>query len=124
MHALRIIKMMTIIALLSACTTLPSLPDPLVAGWKGEKVCERLHEDPEQRILRCTFRPDVGHERHFHRPYFGYAISGGRMQINDDTGIREADLPTGSSFVNDGIGWHEVLNVGDTTVIYLIVERK
>lgn len=108
----------------SACTATPSLPDPLEAGWKGVAVCERLHEDSVQRVLRCTFPPDVGHERHFHRPHFGYAISGGRMRIEDDTGIREVDLATDSSFSSDGVAWHEVLNVGQTTVVYLIVEPK
>lgn len=102
----------------------PSLPDPLAAGWQGEPVCERLHEDDKQRILRCTFAPGVGHERHFHAPHFGYAISGGRVRITDANGIRELDLPTGSSYTSDGVESHEVLNIGDTTVVYLIVESK
>jgi hypothetical protein len=33
----------------------PPLSDPLAAGWKGEKVCELLHQDSDQRILRCSF---------------------------------------------------------------------
>ena len=111
-------------AFLASCTTAPLLPDPLKAGWQGEPVCERLHEDSDQRILRCTFPPGVGHERHYHAPYFGYAIEGGRMQITDDTGVREVDLPTGSSFTSEGTAWHEVLNVGNTTVVYLIVESS
>ena len=105
-----------------AANTSPALPDPLAAGWQGDPVCERLHEDAKQRILRCTFPPGVGHERHFHAPNFGYAISGGRMQLTDASGIREVDLRTGSSFYSSGTEWHEVLNVGDTTVVYLIIE--
>ena len=100
------------------------LPDPLAAGWKGAPVCEVLLEDSKQRILRCKFEPGDGHERHFHAPNFGYAISGGRMRITDESGVREVDLPTGSSFTSDGVAWHEVLNIGDTTVVYLIVEAK
>ena len=46
------------------------------------------------------------------------------MAITDESGTREVDLPTGSSFASDGTAWHEVLNVGNTTVIYLIVEPK
>ena len=46
------------------------------------------------------------------------------MQITDEAGVREIDLPTGSSFTSEGVAWHEVLNIGSTTVIYLIVERK
>lgn len=118
------IRLLPIIAVVSACATPPAHPDLLQAGWNGEAVCERLHEDSVQRILRCTFPPGVGHEPHYHRPHFGYAISGGRMQLEDDGGIREVDLPAGSSFVSDGVPWHKVLNVGQTTVTYLIVERK
>lgn len=46
------------------------------------------------------------------------------MRITDASGIREVDVPTGSSFISSGIAWHEVLNVGDTTAAYLIIERK
>ena len=100
------------------------LPDPLAAGWKGRPVCEHLQEDDRQRVLRCTFAPGTGHERHFHRPHFGYALSGGRMRITDPKGTRETVLETGSHFTSEGVAWHEVLNIGDTTVAYLIVERK
>jgi len=110
--------------LTSACATQPSLPDPLAAGWRGSPVCEKLHEDTDQRVLRCTFPPSVGHERHFHDRHFGYAISGGRVRMTDADGTRELDLATGSSYMSSGVAWHEVLNVGDTTIVYLIVEPK
>lgn len=113
-----------LLALLGGCAARPSLPDPLAAGWQGAPVCEKLHEDAGQRILRCSFPPSVGHERHFHDRHFGYAISGGRMRITDAKGVREVDIATGSSFVSEGVAWHEVVNVGDTTVVYLIVEPK
>jgi quercetin dioxygenase-like cupin family protein len=100
------------------------LPDPLVAGWKGEPVCERLHEDARQRVLRCTFPPGVGHERHFHAPHFGYVIAGGRMRIATADGVREVDLADDLTWTSDGVAWHEVENVGDTTAVYLIVEAK
>ena len=112
------------LAILAGCAAQSTLPDPLAAGWNDEPVCQKLHEDAEQRILRCTFPPGIGHERHFHAKNFGYAIAGGRMAITDETGTREVDLPTGSSFASDGTVWHEVMNVGHTTVVYLIVEPK
>ena len=106
-------------------TTLANeLPDPLAAGWQGEKVCELLNEDDKQRILRCTFEPGVGHEKHFHTAHFGYALSGGTMRLISESGTREVTLKTGSSYTSDGVEWHEVLNIGDTTVTYLIVEPK
>jgi len=101
-----------------------ALPDPLAAGWQGKAVCERLSEDAQRRILRCTFPPGVGHERHYHSPHFGYALSGGAMRITDAGGEREVTLRTGSSFTSDGTAWHEVVNIGQSTVSYLIVEQK
>jgi len=120
----------TIVGLIFLCVTIgicaedSHLPDPLKAGWKGKPVCEHLFEDNNKRILRCSFPPCVGHERHYHSANFGYAISGGTVRITDQSGIREIKLPTGSSFTSDGIVWHEILNIGKTTIVYLIVEDK
>ena len=111
--------------LLAANTTAESLPDPLAAGWKGEAVCEKLHEDDKLRILRCSFPPGVGHERHYHPRHVGYVIAGGRMEITDASGTRVQDVPTGISFSNpDGIPWHEAVNIGETTATYLMIESK
>ena len=71
-----------------------TLPDPLQAGWQGRSVCEKIHETAKMRILRCTFPPGVGHERHFHPKHFGYALSGGTMRVTDASGTREAKLAT------------------------------
>lgn len=101
-----------------------ALPDALTAGWQGRPVCELLYETPTNRVLRCTFAPGVGHERHFHPRHFGYALSGGRMRITTASGVREAEIATGSSFSSEGVAWHEVLNVGPTPVIYLMFEEK
>ena len=111
-------------AALGACATQAGLPDPLAAGWKGVPVCEKLHEDSDHRILRCSFPPGIGHERHSHDRHFGYALAGGRMRVSDASGTREVDLATGSSFSSAGVDWHEVVNVGESTVVYLIVEPK
>ncbi len=100
------------------------LPDPLAAGWNDQPVCEQLALTQQQRVLRCTFPPGVGHEKHYHVPHFGYALSGGRMRLIDANGVREVDLTTGSHFTSDGTQWHEVLNVGTTTVQYLIIEPR
>ena len=100
------------------------LPDPVEAGWRGKPVCKILHEDGALRVFRCTFPPGVGHERHFHPRHFGYALSGGTMQITSDSGTRKVTLKTGSYFFSEGIAWHEAVNVGDTTVSYLMVEPK
>ncbi len=122
--AVSLLSLAVCLAILDARANSNALPDPLEAGWEGEPVCENLHEDDDLRVLRCTFPPTVGHERHYHDKHFGYALSGGRMRLTDADGVREVDLPTGSSYASDGTEWHEVVNVGDTTVTYLIVEPK
>ena len=101
-----------------------ALPEAIDAGWEGEKVCELLRENDDMRAMRCTFRPGVGHERHTHPPHFGYIIEGGLMQITDADGMREQETPAGASWWSDGVAWHEALNIGETTTVYIIVEPK
>lgn len=120
--------------LLTLCLTFPvasqshssssSLPDPLEAGWQGNKVCELLHEDDKQRIVRCTFPPGVGHEKHYHDPHFGYTLAGGKVRITDAKGSREVTINTGDSHLSNGTPWHEIVNIGDSTIVYLLVEAK
>ncbi len=115
---------LSVLPLVAGAGDTSGLPDPLEAGWNGESVCEALHDDADQRVLRCTFPPGVGHERHYHDRHFGYTVAGARMRITDADGTREVDVPTGSSFSSDGIEWHEVINVGDSTGVFLIIEPK
>ncbi len=121
-HALCIASIAALFAFGPLLVAAEDLPDPLAAGWNGDQVCELLHEDAHQRILRCTFPPGVGHEKHFHTAHFGYVIAGGKMRILDESGEREVDLRAGYSWTSDGVSWHEVLNVGETTSVYLIIE--
>ena len=44
------------------------------------------------------------------------------MQMTSGSGTRVVDLETGTDYTSDGVAWHEVVNVGETTVTYLIVE--
>ncbi|WP_258319791.1 cupin domain-containing protein [Qipengyuania flava] len=99
------------------------LPSALEAGWEGEKVCELRHQTETHRVLRCTFPPGVGHEKHFHPAHYGFALSGGTMRITDSRGTRTAELATGADYSSQGTDWHEVVNVGETTVTYLIIEE-
>lgn len=110
--------------LLAQGSETPPLPDPLDAGWRGQKVCSIQHEDDKLRILRCVFPPGVGHERHYHPRHVGYVIEGGKMQVTDSRGVRVVDVNTGATFSSDGIEWHEALNVGETTSSYLMIEPK
>ena len=113
-----------LIALLLACEKNRSLSDPLEAGWNGQAVCEVIQDDASLRVLKCSFPPGVGHERHYHKKHFGYTLAGSTFRIKDTTGTREVDIPTGLSFSNEGVEWHEVLNIGDSTAVFLIIEPK
>ncbi|MCG0015340.1 cupin domain-containing protein [Winogradskyella immobilis] len=106
------------------CINKNTLPGPLEAGWKGEAVCEIVEDNKELRVLKCTFEPGIGHEKHYHNPHFGYTLVGGKFRITDTTGIRNVDVPTGYSFSKNEISTHEVLNIGETTAVFLIMEYK
>ena len=107
-----------------ACNSKPDLPEASIAGWKGEPVAEIIQEDEEVRVFRCTFPPGVGHEKHYHEPHFGYTIKGSTFKITDEKGTRTVNVPTGTHFRKDDIYVHEVVNVGDSTAVFLIIEPK
>ena len=98
--------------------------DALDAGWGGEKRCENLYEDDNIRVLRCTFPPNVGHERHSHPASFLYVLNGGRGTVTDSTGTREFQVKSDQSRPANAVEWHEMLNTGESTLRYLIVEKK
>lgn len=123
----KIIKFITcffILGFMSCEEQKSGLPDPYEAGWKGEKVCEILEDNDRIRVLRCTFPPGVGHEKHEHQPHFGYTLIGGKFKIEDAKGVREVNIPNGYSFSNPEGSIHQVQNIGDSTSVYLIVEYK
>lgn len=118
------ITLLIVFGILIACKDKSNLPDPLEAGWNNQVVCEVLEDNDKLRTLKCTFPPGVGHERHYHDTHFGYTLKGGTFRITDATGTREVTIPTGYSFYNERIEWHEVLNIGDSTAVFLITEPK
>jgi len=120
----RIFAIYLFLALALSCKKDNELPDPLEAGWKGEPVCEVVEETDKLRVLKCTFKPNVGHEKHYHNPHVGYTLKGSTFQIKDKNGIREVNVSTGSTFSKDKMSEHEVLNIGDSTAIFLIFESK
>ena len=101
-----------------------AMPTAFEAGWKGGKVCEPLFENDEMRAARCTFPPGVGHERHFHPAHWGYVVQGATMRMTDASGTNDRVLEPRSSWWSDGIAWHEAVNIGTTTSVYIIVEPK
>lgn len=115
-----------IMLVFAGCAHAPAsgLPDPLAAGSKSGSICEKIHEDARQRILRCIFAPGAEHEKHYHAAHVGYVLESGRMRVTDARGVREMDLRAGHTWVSEGVEWHEALNIGDTTTSYLIIEVK
>ena len=101
-----------------------TLPSAFEAGWKGKKVCEPLFENERVRTARCTFPPGIGHERHYHPAHWGYIVSGTTMRIMTAAGTVDRVLKTGDSWWSDGVEWHEAVNIGTSTGIYVIVEPK
>jgi len=112
------------LVLFMSCNSNNTLPDPLQAGWNNESVCQVIEENETVRVLKCTFPPGVGHERHYHNPHFGYTLAGSTFRMKDTTGVREVEVLTGTDFYSEGTQWHEVLNIGDSTGVFLIVEPK
>ena len=105
-------------------TIAPRLPDPVQAGWRGQRVCAVLADNGRVRSARCTFAPGAGHERHFHAPHWGYVLAPSTMRITTASGTLVRELKAGDTWWSDGVAWHEVLNVGAITGVYLIVEPK
>ena len=100
------------------------VPDALAVEWQGKKPCEKLYEDSQIRIARCTFPPGSAHVRHSHPGHLTYVLSGGKAQIQDDKGTRQVDVRADAFIDSPPIPWHELTNIGDTTLQYLTVERK
>ena len=113
-----------ILLLVLSCKTAQTLPDPLEAGWNGKKVCKVLSDTKTQRVLKCTFPPNVGHQKHYHKSHFGYTLAGSTFKITDDKGTRNVPVATGVNWTKTELSEHKVLNVGDSTAVFLIVEEK
>ena len=113
-----------ILFIVCSCNNHQELPDPLEAGWNGERVCEVLKEDKTIRVLKCTFPPGIGHEKHEHAPHFGYTLKGSTFKITDEKGTREVNVPAGYDFYKAETSIHEVQNIGDSTAVFLIIEPK
>lgn len=100
------------------------VPDALSVEWQGRKPCERLYEDGRIRVLRCTFPPGAVHLRHSHPGVVSYALSGGTAEVEDARGKRRVEIKGGNHSVNAPVPWHEFTNTGDTTIAYVLVEKK
>lgn len=51
-------------------------------------------------------------------------LSGGKGQIQDEKGTRQVEVRADTYTNSEPLAWHELTNTGDTTLRYLVVERK
>ena len=100
------------------------VPDALSVEWQGKKPCEKLFEDAQVRIARCTFPPGTVHACHSHPSSLTYVLSGGKAQVQDEKGTRKIDIVTGAFVDAPPTPWHEFTNIGETMVQVLLVEKK
>jgi quercetin dioxygenase-like cupin family protein len=100
------------------------VPDALSVEWNGQKPCEKLYEDSQIRVARCTFAPGAMHVRHSHPAYLTYVLSGGKAKLDDEKGVRDVEVKTGAFIETPAPIVHELTNIGTTTLQYLVVEKK
>ena len=60
----------------------------------------------------------------FKAAHWGYVLAPPTMRITTASGAATRELKAGDTWWSDGVAWHEVLNVGSTTGVYLIAEPK
>jgi quercetin dioxygenase-like cupin family protein len=100
------------------------VPDALSEEWQGKKPCEKLFEDAQVRIAWCTFLPGAMHLCHSHPSYFTYVLRGGQAQVQDERGTRKIDFVAGAFVDAPPTPRHQFVNIGETTVQVLVVEKK
>lgn len=100
------------------------VPDGLSVEWQGKKPCEKVYEDAQIRVARCTFPPGAVHVRHSHPGYLTCSLSEGKGQVEDAKDKRLVDFHADKCTNSVPIPWHELTNVGDTTLNFLVIERK
>ena len=98
-----------------------NVPDAFSVEWQGKPPCEKLYEDAQIRIGRCTFPPWSVHLCHSHPGAWDYVLSGEKVQTRDEPGTRKGDATAGDYRDRAPIPWHEATNIGDTTFTFLIV---
>ncbi|MBV9249639.1 MAG: hypothetical protein JO227_10405 [Acetobacteraceae bacterium] len=119
------VSVIGIAMILAPCAALAdNVPDAFSVEWQGQHPCEKLYEDTQVRVGRCTFSPGAVHVCHFHPADFVYTLSGGKGQVRDAHGTRQFEAKTGGFSINEPMPWHEFKNIGETTTTYLIIEKK
>lgn len=104
--------------------TAEDVPGALAVEWEGKKPCEPLYEDDYLRVARCTFAKGVAHTCHSHPSYLLYTLSGGDGAVQDEKGPRKVEAKAGTFTNVPPIPWHVFSNVGESTIQYIVIEKK
>jgi beta-alanine degradation protein BauB len=119
------VSVIGIAMILAPCAALAEdVPDAFSVKWQGQHLYQKLYEDAQIRVGRCTFPPGAVHACHSHPAVLVYTLSGGKGQERDARGTRQFEAKTGEFSSNAPTPWHELKNIGDTTITYLIIEKK
>lgn len=83
-----------------------------------------IFENDRVMVLKMELEPGEADIIHRHNNETVYFQTGGKLRIAEQGGeVLEADIPTGHVMWHQA--WvHQVTNIGDTTVVAIIVEDK
>lgn len=86
---------------------------------------DALHDNDVVRVMRWTLAPGTSIGRHRHEfPYVVVPITGGRLTFRDERGDNPVDLVVGNATFRAAGIEHEVLNLGEATVVFVETEIK
>jgi hypothetical protein len=86
----------------------------MAVEWQRKKPCEKLHEDDQIRILRCTFPP--GGQASASPRKFRLLVKRWNVEVLNASGTRQVETVTDAATLSPAIPWHEVTNIADTTL--------
>ncbi len=88
-------------------------------------VYDVLFENDDVKVLGVTFPPGKGDNMHDHNPITFYVLQGGKGQVTlPDGSVNEREVPTGFVGHNRERQRHQVKNIGQDTLKFIIIEHK
>jgi quercetin dioxygenase-like cupin family protein len=85
---------------------------------------EILATEPTLRVSRWTLEPETETGPHTHPvDYAVIPISGGQLMIEQDSGDSTFEMTAGVPYTRQAGTRHNLINIGDTVVIFIEVER-
>lgn len=84
---------------------------------------EVLLDNSEVLVLRMVLKPGESDAWHSHKAETVYFEKGGKAEIKTSEGVMKLDIPDQHTMWH-GAWEHQVSNVGDATIIAIIVEEK